>query len=265
MINITYRDVSIYVSSSDKFEWLWPGFFYYFDRFWPDCPYLKYLGTESKNYCEKTAITLKSGTSKSWGDVTIKNLAKIKTKYILFLLDDYFIQKSVDNAVMQRILVITEKIGAKYVKLTENHQKETISLSEVSSSFLPIEKSDIFGTPLQAAIWNREFFLHLLKSDESPWDFERNVKSRLEGYRDIYLLKKPALDINFGGVMHHGLIERKFLKRLLIDGVKIDLDHIMTRRQQTAKNMEDIMNDYGLQKILPSYLRKLAKKLLGVY
>lgn len=252
------------MSSSDKFEWLWPAFFYYFDRFWPDCPYTRYLGTESRDYYVKDVITLKSGKAKTWGEVTTINLLQIRSKYIIFLLDDYLLQKMVDTAVVKSVLLITEKIGAKHVKLTENHRAGVISLSEVSQSFLPIVKTELFDISLQAAIWDREFFLNLLKSNESPWDFEKNAKNRLFDYKDIYFLKKPPFDINFGGVMHHGLIERKFYKRISKDGIDIDKKYVLTRRQQTAKILEDAMNDMHLQKFVPCRAKKLIKKILGV-
>ena len=265
MIEIDSTELSIYVSSSDKFEWLWPAFFYYFDRFWPDCPYTRYLGTESRDSYGKDFITLKSGNAKTWGEVTTLNLLQIRSKYIIFLLDDYLLQRMVDTTVVQKVLQNTEKIGAKYVKLTENHRTGVILPSEVSKFLFTSAGNAPFSISLQAAIWDREFFMNLLKSNESPWDFERNAIKRLLDYKDIYFLKKPLFDINFGGIMHHGLVERKFYKRISKDGVVIDKNYVMTRRQQTAKLLEDIMNNLNLQKFVPCYARKLIKTFLGVW
>ncbi len=195
--------------------------------------------------------------------MTIKNLSQVKTKYILFLLDDYFLQNTVDTVMINEIFLKAQKIGAKYVKLTENH-RGVLHVSEISSSFLQITQKDTFGVCLQASIWDKEYFLQLLNSNESPWEFEKNVKKRISNYNDLYFLKKNALDINFGGVMHYGLIERRFYKKSIKDGIYIDKNHMMTRRQQTATILDDIMNNLHLNRIIPVRMRMFLKRLLGV-
>ncbi len=257
------KSLSIYISSGDKFEWLWRPFFYYFDKYWPDCPYMRYLGTESKNYSgSHSVITLNSGSVKTWGESITKNLSKLNTKYILFLLDDYFLQKKVDTALIDKVLEVAESVEAKYVKLTEIGLPQSPPLSKVDIHFLPIVEADIYVTPLQAAIWNRDFFLKVLNPLESPWDFERNVKCRLDSYTGIYYLEKQAFKINFGGVMHYGLMERRFARRISKDGIEISKEHVMTSRQQTAKYLEDVITKFRLHKLIPTSLRNFIKKFL---
>ena len=263
MVEIHNNRLSIFISSSDKFEWLWPPFFYYFRKFWPDCPYDIYLGTESENLVEKDIIILKSGKNLKWGEVTIRNISQIKSKYVLLLLDDYFLQSKVDTNMIQEILLMFEQVEAKYIKLTENHNR-MISKSEIFNSFTQITDKDHFGISLQAAIWDREFLLDILDANESPWEFEKKVVNRISSFKGVYQLKNSAFDINFGGVMHFGAIERRFYKKTIKEGIDINKKYMMTRRQQTLKMLEDLTNNLRVTQFFPYRLRKFLKRVLGV-
>ena len=200
---------------------------------------------------------------KKWGEVIITNLYQIKSKYILFLLDDYFLQKTVNTKLMQNIFQKTEEIGAKYVKLTENGLPLINSPSEEAITFLKVQKKDIYGTSLQAAVWNRDFFLNVLKPNETPWDFERNVRDRWGNPDGMYYLDKQPLDIKFGGVMHHGRMDRQFAKKIAQEGIEIDRKYLMTRRQLAVKFIEDMIYTFDLHVPIPKSIKAFLKSFFG--
>ena len=57
----TNDDVAILVVSYDGTEYLWDYLFQSFEKFWPDCPYKKYLMTNFKDYSSREVNIIKIG------------------------------------------------------------------------------------------------------------------------------------------------------------------------------------------------------------
>ena len=87
----------ILILSYDGFSDLWPIFFDFFFKHWPDCPFEINLLTNFEEYPDKRVKSLKIGNDAGWSDGVIKALNKIDTERILFLYEDAFLNKSVEN------------------------------------------------------------------------------------------------------------------------------------------------------------------------
>ena len=252
--------LSIYVSSTDKCDWLWDGFFFYFNKYWSDCPYDIYFGSETKEYHNGKVKSLTVGQMVPWGELTITNIEKIPSTYILLMLDDFFLEKEVDTNLIEAIASRTQELGAKEVRLSENHLPYGLSLSEVKDGFINISHSKFFRVSLQIGIWEKNFLLSLLRKGETPWEFELYGSKRFFDSDGAYFLKKQPFVIHFGGVAHQGYLERRFAKIMREDGLAIDPSHVMTRRLQVLKILEDLHNDLQLSKIIPKRVKNGVKK-----
>lgn len=79
-------EVTILVSSCDKYEDAWEPFFRLLNIQWPDCPYNIVLSTETKNYdCDFLNVeTINSSPKLSWSSRLKNVLTQISTEYVLF-------------------------------------------------------------------------------------------------------------------------------------------------------------------------------------
>ena len=96
-------NVAVLVVSCDHYADLWLPFFHLFKRFWPDCPYSVYLLTNEKDFQFPDVSVIRTGIDVSWSDNLKMGLQQIREKYILMIIDDLFLLKPVDTAMVIKI------------------------------------------------------------------------------------------------------------------------------------------------------------------
>jgi glycosyltransferase involved in cell wall biosynthesis len=160
--------VSVLVMTCDSYEDLWQPFFKCFNKYW-DCPYEVYLGTETKN--SKLAKTIK--TKGSWTKRVRESLEKIKSEYVIFLLDDFFIRKKVDQEAIDWCI--------------DNFDDNTATFdfqNVLEGDYLDREKKGDYRLRrnqtryicnCQPSIWDRKKLISLLQEDMNPWEWEMQV------------------------------------------------------------------------------------------
>ncbi len=63
---ISAKMVAVLVTSCDKYQDLWEPFFTLFFRYWQDCPYPVYLGTNHLKYDHERVKTIAVGDETDW-------------------------------------------------------------------------------------------------------------------------------------------------------------------------------------------------------
>ena len=179
------NELSIFISSWDGYSWIWDSFFYFFDKYWKDCPFQLYLSTNQFTFNFKDLIVLKTDST-NWSNMLIDNLNKVKSNYILYLQDDFLLQRVVKTEDIYEALRISKIVDADYVKLNDREMSRrwvrNIKIRQIKDRCGMI-------VHLQAAIWRRESLMNLLKPKESPWEFEKNsskeVKSKSNNFSQL--------------------------------------------------------------------------------
>lgn len=163
---------SILVNSCDAYRTTWSPFFTLFDKYYKDCPFKVYLNTEKEKCNFNNVVTLNSNAS-SWSERLISCLQAIDTKYVILLLDDFFIQKNVDSEFILnsiKIMEEDEKINCIYFK-----KISTNYLGDYNSSFSIMDPSKKYALNFQASIWNRNDLLRLLPKNGDAWFIEEQT------------------------------------------------------------------------------------------
>ena len=73
-------DTVIIIPSCDKYSDLWHTFFFFFHKYWQDCPYPIYLMTNNLSYEDQRIITLKIGEDVSWSANLKKALGTVRNR-----------------------------------------------------------------------------------------------------------------------------------------------------------------------------------------
>lgn len=167
---------SILIPSCDQYSDLWRPFLTLFWRYWPDCPYRVLLGSNQQCYDDARVNVIHSAHGSNWTNRVRDQLHAVRTPYVLLMLEDFFLRRSVSTKQVQRCLLALKRSKGHMVRLTlrpgpDLHLSETPELGIVSVG-APYRVST------QAAIWRVESLLSLMRDRESIWEFEINGSVR---------------------------------------------------------------------------------------
>ena len=162
--------------SCDKYYDLWDPFFYFFEKYWGDCPYPVYLATNTRVYSRKQVGSINSNYVGTWSEETKIILEKLPHEYIIYLQDDYFILNEVDNLILSNLISKMEDYHADYLRLFPSPGPDADFKGDDEIGFISTNAS--YRTSLQAAIWKREVFISVLNTAENQWEFEMNSPER---------------------------------------------------------------------------------------
>lgn len=176
--------LAIIVSSCDSYSDAWEPFFTLLFRYWPDCPYPIYLLSESKIYQDKRVIPI-IVSNPSWASRLKAALRLIPHPYVLYLQEDYFIERSIDTERIQKLFDIVKAEHPASLRIYPNPEpqlpyKNYSGVGEV-----------IKGTPyrlsLQATIWDKSVFQDLLVDGDDPWNTEHEGSKRSNRIEPAFL------------------------------------------------------------------------------
>lgn len=194
------RDLcTVLVNSCDKYEDTWEPFFILFEKYWPDCKFPIVLNTETKQFDYKNLnikVSNVIGKRKniSWGKRLKSVLKRINTKYIIFMLDDFFLMDYVDSNRIDEIIEWMENdnnIAVFSLFRVEDNNHKDIKSKKYKDFYLRNQHGD-YRYNCQIAVWNRKELIKSLRSFESAWDWE--LMGNVRSYRNkkkFYTLMNP--------------------------------------------------------------------------
>ena len=100
------------MSSCDSYSDTWDMFYQLVYKYWADCPLPMYLNTETIRYSPSCSLELTVCNTEQgipWGERMIRVLDMIPEKYVLLVLDDFFLQANVNGRAIDTLVDIMEK------------------------------------------------------------------------------------------------------------------------------------------------------------
>ena len=257
--NLTDRDITILVNSCDLYEDAWEPFFRLFHIMWPDCPYDVYLNTETKVYnCSFMKVQTICGGNISWSKRLKNCLEQIKTKYVLFFIEDFFLMSPVNERVFDsavRLIHDNKRIG--FISFNPDLEKEGgfwDLTKEYNDVFNYIGKKSLYRINAQVNLWNKRFLKRILKNKESAWDFEVYGTIRAKIMPEIALSRKIdgpiVFDYHYSLGYGYGIKQGKWLlkNKELFEKYDIDVDFDKrgfysrpTRVSRTKRNKSELL------------------------
>lgn len=202
-------DIAVLVHSCDRYELLYRGFAFFFNRYWDRparCRY--YFATEEKAVSIPGFENIRSGKG-AWADRLAALLQNIPETYVLYFQEDMWLNKPTDAAFFNALFERAEGEHWQQVKLHSSEVYKTIATGTVIEGFavaqLDNQLSD-FLMSHQVTLWNKHFLLAQLHRNEHPWRNERKGTARLKKL-DPQILQidyfaengKPPINDNEGG------------------------------------------------------------------
>lgn len=164
------EDLEIAIFSCDKNEELWPVFYHCLEKYWPNHP-KAYLLTESIKFKDIETICYNYDLD-NWTTRMAKSLSDLKSKYVLFICDDVFINYYVNEERIETCCKILERetnlacinLELSFEEVDEDTEYLGFKKKTLAS---PIALSFLCG------IWDRKKLISLLSAKEcDPWILE---------------------------------------------------------------------------------------------
>lgn len=157
----------------------------------------------------------------SWAMRIAKSLEKVESDYVLFLLDDYFIQSRLCTNQLEMICCHAQSYDVKYCRLIN------IPRDKEFGNMKPI-KVGSYGINLQPALWHREFLISLLtKIDSNPWVTETSLHNyfTINSNEYLYTCGYGLID-NYLNAVIKGKWSRKVPKNLMMNSSRIRMNRL---------------------------------------
>lgn len=182
---------AVLIVSCDRYKDLWGPCITLFRRFWSQCPYPVFLlsNTEAANFPNVSSIV--TGTDISWSDNLLYALKHIQEEFVLLYIEDLFLTKHVDSALVESLIerCMTEKWN--YLRLNPTPKGDR----RIDDSISSISPGSVYRSSVVCSVWNKEVLLSLLRQGESAWDFEELGTPRTDGIDGFYASNHTLLQV----------------------------------------------------------------------
>lgn len=226
-------DCTLLVSSCDAYEDILDIFFELLHKYWPSLNYQIILSTETLNYCNKYFNIINihpQNINCAWTTRISECLKQIKSKYVILILDDFFLYDYVN----------VEKLG-NCLNWMENESKITSFIfypiygaTEPCNyeGFRKIKKETIYNTIAAIlGLWRKNELLKYMEGhQESIWEWEKNATEiNKNKYKkdEIYITKNIEDNIFPYDFAKYGLFSGQWLKptKKMFDNLKIKVNY----------------------------------------
>lgn len=163
------KDISTVIGTCDSYSYIWKNFDILFKRYWKsDTP--NYVVGETLPFPYEGYKNILPGQGKEWGERILTCLEQVKTPYVFFILEDYYLTEEINQSILQEHITLLEKYNADKIMLAEMHGAYSLNLLEDGLYSFNIYSN--YLNSVQPAIWKTDYLKSVLREYYSPWQFE---------------------------------------------------------------------------------------------
>lgn len=255
-------NLSILIIGYDGYKDIWDHDIYLLNKYWNDRPQT-YLADSVLTPKYKGVKIINAGEGSEWSKKVQVALDTIETKYVLLLLEDFFITDYVKNRDLVKILNLMERDGILFYQLlvqliNPKWEKGKSYKGNKSIKIIPAQKK--YGINLQAAIWNKDYLKETVgKGNYNAWEFEVNQLKRTN-YNDERI--EYLIDVRNILNITHAIVQSKYLR-----SAKRKLKKLGIFVSEEERIQMSVMDDFKynlklmMYSLTPKYLVKPAKSI----
>jgi len=169
--------VKVVVYTCTEYANILPGFAYLFNVYYSSLQPVAYAGCSRLDLPQNFEwYKVESRIASRWSDGLIEFLNMLDDEIILWMLEDYYICRTVDNSLIDSLADLMSmhndilKIDLTGDRLHSGAARDVGYWGRADLITTPWETPYQFST--QSALWNRKHLLSMLRPEMSPWDFE---------------------------------------------------------------------------------------------
>ena len=179
------KEVSILVVSCDRYADLWEPFFRCFFKYWPDCPYPVYLGTNYRKFDDDRVVSLDIGRDISYSDNLLAMLSRVDSPWVILWVEDRFLSHRVCSERISEVIGKAARLRAGYLKLIS--ASPLVNDHMDGEEFGEIPKGAKYRACFTVGLWRKEVLERLLVPGETAWEIERNGSRRSALFPERFL------------------------------------------------------------------------------
>lgn len=170
------------ISTCDLYSDCWKPLLLSIRQHWPDCPFPIYMITNHKDCDDDLVTTIKVGEHLGWGSNTKKALPQIDCDYLLYIQEDFFLNKDVNTKGILEDFDFCESNNVDYLRVMPPFKDKYPYLENPSYCY---DANEIFkfkehAMNLMAVIWKKSTLERLCIEGWTGWDYERKVLSYIK-------------------------------------------------------------------------------------
>ena len=183
--------IKIYVTVSDKYQWLLKPFCYLFNKFWDKNQKVIFLGYKPLEFNLPSNFDFiylgeDLGPNK-WSNSLIDFFKKTKETHFILGLEDQILTGPIKKDILDILLKECNdpKVGRiNLMRDTVNRPHSLYKQIDEDFSIIKANQNSDYRISLMWSIWNKEYFLKYLNPNISAWEFEgsRGEKGQNDGY-----------------------------------------------------------------------------------
>ncbi|MEI6258802.1 MAG: hypothetical protein WCR46_02695 [Deltaproteobacteria bacterium] len=183
----TDNNIALLVVSCDAYKDLWRPFFHCLFKYWPDCPYPIFLGSNKAEYSDPRVKSILVGPDKDYSSNLIAMLKHIDHPWVILWIEDFILSALIDTARLSKLMTDAQSRGAGYVKLIASFPYAYMKNRIEEIGIIP--KGIKYRVNIGVTLFRKDVLVGLLRSGESAWDIEYKGAYRSEKIpEDFYSL-----------------------------------------------------------------------------
>ncbi len=171
-----WSDLKVTVFSCDFYCDMWPLFFHFLFKHWPEVPTPIYLITNHLSYDDPRVVSVKVGDDKSWTYGAERALQQIPSEYICFFLDDFMLTKPMDAARLEQAFSMLKQHNGDWLCFSPVAPPPECDPHAIISPIVDPKQSGGF----HAGIWRRTYLEKLCANKHlNIWHSEGLIRRKI--------------------------------------------------------------------------------------
>lgn len=173
---------TILIGTCDKYSFLWNDFVTLFNRYWDDRINVKKYFLSETIKREFEGFDFLTPGNVAYSDCIRHALDQIDTEYVLWMQDDYFLQKTITKEQFENYFkLITDSQIDRFCINRPSTAVNSMTFYKTDDGYDRLIQNSYYTISMQISLWNKDFFKKCLPHSitETPWEFEINGSQRL--------------------------------------------------------------------------------------
>ena len=243
----------------DGYYDLWEDFLELFGKFWPDCPYPKYIVDNLKNLeFEKNYNfnVIHAGETAEYSRKVQTALEEIDADYYYLILEDFFIGKPITEDPFPAALAYMNKFNVEYYSMPlKEFQSEK---KKCNIERLKANKEYTVGC--QPAVWSKDFLKKCIGNENyNAWIFE-GIYAKSEQAHTKEFLDKLCIDYSNPLHFYHGALQGKILPSTYLYFQSIGYEFKNKREVLSKEEYNKYLRKKMIKKCIPVWMQIIIKK-----